>query len=192
MRPEFVVCGLGNPGEKYVFTRHNAGFLTLDMLSQKLGGVRINSLKFHALCGDAVIAGVPVLLMKPQTFMNSSGLAAAAALSYFKLPPERLVVIHDDINFEPGRLRIRLKGSAGGHNGIESVIEETHSSAFPRIKLGVGQKPPEWDLADWVLSKVPAEDQKPLFSAMESACEALPLLLTGDGEKAMSRFNSAG
>lgn len=189
MRPEFIVCGLGNPGEKYVFTRHNAGFLTLDMLCQKLGGVRINSLKFHALCGDAVIGGVPALLMKPQTFMNDSGRAVKAAMSFFKLPPERLVVIHDDVSFEPGRLRIRLKGSSGGHNGLESIIDGLQSDAFARIKLGVGQKPPERDLADWVLSKIPVEDQKPLFSAMENACEALPLILSGEPEKAMSKFN---
>ena len=189
MRPEYIVCGLGNPGERYTFTRHNAGFLTLDMLCQKLGGVRINSLKFHALCGDAVIGGVPVLLMKPQTFMNDSGLATAAALGFFRLPPERLVVIHDDVSFDPGRLRIRLSGSAGGHNGLKSLIRELNSDAFPRIKLGVGKKPPEWDLADWVLSKIPTEDQKPLFSAMENACEALPLILTGAADKAMEKYN---
>ncbi len=188
MRPDYIVCGLGNPGEKYVFTRHNAGFLTLDMLSQKLG-VKINSLKFHALCGSAEIEGVSVLLMKPQTFMNSSGLAVQAALSFFKLPIEKLVVIHDDVSFDPGKLRIRLKGSAGGHNGLESIIEETGSSDFARIKIGVGKKPPEWDLADWVLSRFPTEDQKDMFAAFENACSALPLLLTGKAEKAMQTYN---
>ena len=188
MRPEFVICGLGNPGEKYVFTRHNAGFLTLDMLSQRLG-VKIRTLKFHALCGSADVGGVPALLMKPQTFMNESGLAVRAAMDYYKLPPERLIVVCDDVNFDPGKLRIRTKGSDGGHNGLKSVIDELQSQNFIRIRLGVGKKPPQWDLADWVLGTVPESDRENMFSAFTNACDALEMLVKGEDQAAMGKYN---
>ncbi len=188
MQPEFVVAGLGNPGREYAFTRHNAGFLALDLISQKLN-FEIKLSKFKALCGRASVDGVPCLFIKPQTFMNLSGEAVSEALRFYQLPPQRLVVIYDDVSFDPGTLRIRAKGSAGGHNGIKSIIEHLGTEDFCRIKLGVGKKPSYMDLAAWVLQKIPESDQKELFSALEKSAEALPLLLKGEIEKAMCLYN---
>ena len=188
MKPEFIICGLGNPGEKYAQTRHNAGFCALDMLSQKLN-VKINASKFHSLCQKAEIEGVTALLIKPQTFMNESGLAVKEAADFFKIAPEKIIVIHDDINFEPGKMRIRLKGSDGGHNGLKSVISCLSSSGFIRIKLGVGKKPPEYDLADWVLSPLDKNGREALDGALENACDALSLILSGKADRAMERYN---
>lgn len=188
MQPEYVVAGLGNPGREYALTRHNAGFLALDLISQK-NGFEIKLSKYRSLCATAVIGGVPCLFLKPQTFMNASGEAVREALSFYHLPPERLIVIYDDVSFDPGTLRIRAKGSAGGHNGIKSILEQLGSDAFPRIKLGVGKKPSYMDLADWVLGKIPPADQKELSAALEKAADALPLLLKGELPKAMCLYN---
>ena len=158
-----IIAGLGNPGEKYANTRHNAGFIAIDYLAEKLG-VRVDRVKFHALVGECELGGKRVLLMKPETFMNSSGVAIGEAAAFYKIPPENVIVLHDEISFDAGVIRIRRKGSAGGHNGLKSIIEHLSSEGFPRIKIGVGQKPsPDYDLVDWVLGKFP----KDALSAIE-------------------------
>ena len=154
----WLIVGLGNPGTEYVRTRHNVGFAAIDALAQSLG-VKIDRAKYHALIGEAVIDGQRVILMKPQTYMNASGKAVAEAANFYKVTPEHILVYSDDISLAPGRLRVRRNGSAGGHNGLKSIIECIGSQEFPRIKIGVGQKPtPEYDLADWVLGKLPTAD----------------------------------
>ena len=154
----WLIVGLGNPGTEYVRTRHNVGFAAIDALAQSLG-VKIDRAKYHALIGEAVIDGVRVILMKPQTYMNASGKAVAEAANFYHLTPDHILVYSDDISLAPGRLRVRRNGSAGGHNGLKSIIECIGSQEFPRIKIGVGQKPtPEYDLADWVLGKLPLTD----------------------------------
>ncbi len=185
-----MVVGLGNPGSKYTFTRHNAGFLTLDYISQKLN-FKIDRLKFNALAGECYVAGKRVLFLKPQTFMNLSGEAVSAAACFYKIPPERITVIFDDISLEPGRLRVRREGSAGGHNGIKSIIEHLGTQNFPRIKMGVGAKPdPDYDLADWVLSSFSKPEQEKLFEAFSTAQEGMEMILSGDIEGAMQICNS--
>lgn len=187
---DFLVVGLGNPGAKYETTRHNAGFLCISELENR-EGVKVKKLKFHSLTGDAVICGKKVLLMKPQTMMNNSGVAVGECAKFYKIPPENIIVIFDDISLEPGKIRIRRKGGAGGHNGIKSIIAHLGSESFPRIKLGVGEKPhPDYDLADWVLGNFPKSDIPLMRNAMENACEALEYMLKGDIDKAMSDFNS--
>ena len=184
-----IIVGLGNPGEKYTYTRHNAGFLAIDFLCNKYS-VRCDRVKFKALVGEITLGGVRALLMKPQTFMNASGEAIAEACSFYKVKAENVIVISDDASFDVGKLRIRKNGSAGGHNGLKSVIECLNSSDFPRIKLGVGQKPhPEYDIADWVLARIPKELEKTFFSLLEFVPPALELMLKGDIEKAMCDFN---
>lgn len=187
---EWIVAGLGNPGLQYENTRHNAGFLALDQLAQN-AGAQIQRLKFRARCGEAVLEGHRVLLMKPDTYMNNSGEALEAALQFYKLPPQQLLVLYDDISMEPGRLRIRRKGSAGGHNGIKSIIALTGSEEFSRIKIGVGKKPhPDYDLKDWVLSGFSEEDRQTMQDAFARAAEAAALIVAGKSEEAMNRFNS--
>ena len=184
-----LVVGLGNPGDKYLYTRHNAGFLTLDFASQKLS-VKIDRSKYKALVGEAVIGGKRVLLMKPQTFMNASGEAVVEAMNFYKIPIENVIVICDDINLDPGKLRIRKKGSDGGQRGLRSIITLTGSDSFPRIRMGVGAKPhPDYDLADWVLGEFPKADKELFFSAMEKAYDALSLIVNGGIDKAMSNYN---
>ena len=162
--PEFLVVGLGNPGMGYVFTRHNAGFLAMDFLAEKLG-VELKQSKFKSLTTAAAIGGRRVLLMKPQTYMNNSGEAVRAAADFYHIPPENILVISDDAAQEPGRMRVRRSGSDGGQKGLRSIIEHLGTDAFPRIRIGVGQKPrADYDMADWVLGKIPEEDQKKLFS----------------------------
>ncbi len=154
----WLIVGLGNPGTEYVRTRHNVGFAAIDALALSLG-VKIDRAKYHALIGEAAIDGQRVILMKPQTYMNASGKAVAEAANFYKLTPDHILVYSDDISLAPGRLRVRKNGSAGGHNGLKSIIECIGSQEFPRIKIGVGQKPtPEYDLADWVLGKLPLAD----------------------------------
>ena len=151
--PEFLVVGLGNPDKKYTLTRHNSGFLCVDELAEK-HGFKINKLKFKALIADTVINSHRVIVMKPQTYMNLSGEAVREAVNFYKIPPENVIVIFDDISLDVGKLRIKRKGSDGGHNGIKSIVSCISSNNFPRIKLGVGKKPhPEYDLAAWVLSE---------------------------------------
>lgn len=188
--PEFLVVGLGNPGNKYTLTRHNAGFLCLDMLSQKQN-FKIDRLKFKSLISDTAINGHRCIVMKPQTFMNNSGEAVRECAAFYKISPENIIVIYDDISLDVGKLRIRRKGTDGGHNGIKSIIYHLNSDQFPRIKIGVGKKPhPDYDLADWVLSEFKKDEQKALEPALENACSALWLLLDSQIDKAMNQFNS--
>ena len=185
---QYLVVGLGNPGSKYENTRHNAGFLTMDYIAEKYGA-RIDRLKFKGLCGDAVIGGVRTLLLKPSTFMNLSGQSVTEAMSFYKIPAEKVIVIYDDISLPPGRLRIRRKGSDGGHNGMKNIIYLSGSDAFPRVKIGVGQKPhPDYDLAKWVLSRFTAGEQKLLREEMDRIADAAELVLAGRIDEAMNRY----
>lgn len=184
-----IVCGLGNPGDKYVCTRHNAGFVALDYLAKEMG-VTCNKIKFKALTGECTINGVRVLLMKPQTYMNASGEAVSEAAAFYKIPAENIIVISDDIMQNIGRLRIRKSGSAGGQKGLKSIIEHLKTENFPRIRIGVGQKPtPEYDLADWVLGKIPKEDESAYFAACKQIPDIVALLLKGDTDGAMCKYN---
>lgn len=184
-----LIVGLGNPGKDYAFTRHNAGFLTLDYLSDILK-VNINRSKFKALVTEATIGDKRVLLMQPQTFMNNSGEAVIEAVNFYKIKPENVIVIFDDISLPVGKMRIRKNGSAGGHNGIKSIIAHLGTQDFPRIKIGVGEKPhKEVDLADWVLSKFPQDEQKVLFEKFGDATEAVKLMVAGKTDEAMNKFN---
>lgn len=187
---EYIVAGLGNPGAKYARTRHNVGFMALEYLSQKKN-FKMTALKFKALTADVVFGGKRVLFMKPETFMNNSGEAVKAAADFYKIPPERIVIIYDDISLDPGRMRIRRKGSDGGHNGIKSIIYQLESDAFPRIKLGVGAKPhPDYDLADWVLSEFSKENAEAIYPRFEDTVGALEMILKGDIDGAMGKYNS--
>lgn len=186
---EFLIVGLGNPGKNYEFTRHNAGFLTLDHIASELD-TEIYNLKNNALVADVVINNHRCLLVKPQTFMNNSGTAVRDIAKFYKIPPEKIVVIFDDISLPCGKLRIRRKGTDGGHNGIKSIIYHLNSDQFPRIKIGVGAKPnPEYDLADWVLSKFGKDDTEQLKAAITKATEVLPFILDGEIDKAMNKAN---
>lgn len=188
--PEYLVVGLGNPGNKYTYTRHNSGFLCLDMLSDKLN-IRIDRLKFKSLICDTTINGHRCIVMKPQTFMNNSGEAVRECAAFYKIPAEKVIVIYDDISLDVGKLRIRRKGTDGGHNGIKSIIYHLNSDQFPRIKVGCGKKPhPDYDLADWVLSEFKKDELKALEPALSNACKALELLLDNNIEKAMNLYNS--
>lgn len=188
--PEYLIVGLGNPGLEYAQTRHNAGFMALDLLAER-EHTEIKRMKFKSLCGDAVIAGKRCLLMKPTTYMNNSGQAVAEAMQFYKLPIDHIIVVYDDISLEPSRLRIRRKGSDGGHNGIKSIIYLTGEDTFPRIKLGVGKKPrPDYNLADWVLSRFTREELEQLHIAAEHACESIALMVNGKIEEAMNRYNA--
>lgn len=188
--PEYLIAGLGNPGTKYEYTRHNAGFLCADLLAQQ-HGVKIDRMKYKALVADAVIEGRRCILMKPQTYMNNSGEAIRDAAHFYKIPPERIIILFDDISLPPGRLRIRRKGSDGGHNGLKSVLYLLGSDQFPRVKLGVGAKPhPDYDLADWVLSSFQKEELPLMKEAMENACEAVRLIIQGETDRAMNLYNS--
>lgn len=184
-----MVVGLGNPGKQYEKTRHNVGFRVLDLLAEKLN-LKINRSKFSALTCLAGYKGQKVLFVKPQTFMNLSGLAIQQAAKFYKIPPERILVIFDDISLPVGRIRVRPDGSAGGHNGIKSAIFELQSQAFPRVKVGVGAKPhPDYDLADWVLSAFSAQEEKALSAAIENAAEAALCVLEKGTTNAMNHFN---
>lgn len=189
---EYMIVGLGNPGKEYEFTRHNAGFLTVDRLAEKYN-FKIDRLKFKSLCGDTVISGKRCLVMKPSTYMNNSGQAVVEAMNFHKIPIENILVIYDDISLEPSFLRIRRKGSDGGHNGIKNIIYLTGKDNFPRIKIGVGKKPhPQYDLADWVLSRFKKEEEKPMSEAFDKAVQAIELIVGGEIDKAMNKFNSWG
>ncbi|MBQ6634072.1 MAG: aminoacyl-tRNA hydrolase [Ruminococcus sp.] len=188
-KPEFIIAGLGNPGVSYEQTRHNAGFLALDAIEKKYTPTSPEH-KFNAVCRRAVIGGKSCLLMRPQTFMNKSGEAVSDAMDFYDIPPENIIVIYDDISLDVGTMRIRRKGSAGGHNGIKSIIDLCGSQDFPRIKIGIGGKPhPDYDLADWVLSRFSEEDMKTLAEVFEKSAEALELIVRGETGEAMNRFN---
>lgn len=187
---EYIVAGLGNPGAKYAGTRHNIGFMTLDYIAGKQG-FKINNFKFKAMTADVNFGGKRVLFIKPETFMNNSGESIRAAADFYKIPPQNIVIIFDDISLAPGKLRIRRKGSDGGHNGIKSIIYHLESDAFPRIKMGVGAKPhPDYDLADWVLSEFSKEDAEAIFPRFQDASDALVMMMAGDTDGAMGKFNS--
>ena len=185
----FIIAGLGNPGAQYEKTRHNVGFVAIDYIAEKLG-VRIDRAKFHSLVAEAKIGNARVLLMKPQTYMNNSGVAIGEAAAFYKITPDRVLILHDEISFEPGMVRIRRKGSAGGHNGLKSIISHIGSEEFPRIKIGVGKKPnPEYDLADWVLGKLSEDDAKSLSLRYEDVRLACELIALGKIDDAMQRFS---
>lgn len=187
--PEWIAVFLGNPGDKYRDTRHNVGFMTADTLAQRQG-VRITKLKYSALTGTCAFGGHTVLLMKPQTFMNLSGRSVRQAAKFYKIPPERIVVVSDDVTLDVGRLRIRRKGSDGGHNGLKSIISELGSDAFPRIKLGVGTPDhPDDDRIDWVLGKFQGKDHDEIEKALVRAADALETIVTEGVDAAMNRFN---
>lgn len=188
--PEFLIVGLGNPGKKYELTRHNAGFLFADLLADE-NNSKISKIQFKSVTAVIELGGHRCLLMKPQTFMNNSGEAVREAASFYKIPPENIIVVFDDISLPCGKLRIRRKGSAGGHNGIKSIIQHLGSDNFPRVKLGVGEKPhPDYELADWVLSNFKKDEIPQLRKAAENACSAVELMVCGDTDKAMSNYNS--
>lgn len=187
---EYLIVGLGNPGTQYENTRHNAGFMAADEIAEQ-SGVKISRLKFKSLCCEADLGGHRCLLMKPSTYMNNSGEAVVEAMRFYKVPVERVLVLFDDISLEPGQLRIRRKGSDGGHNGIKSILYLTGSDQFPRIKIGVGKKPhPDYNLADWVLSRFSKAEGAQLESALANAAEAAKLIVSGDIDQAMNRYNS--
>lgn len=186
----FVIIGLGNPGKKYENTRHNAGFISIDALADKYG-ISITEKKHKALCGSGVIEGNKVLLVKPQTFMNLSGESVRSVMDFYKIDPEEdMLVIYDDISLAPGNIRIRKKGSAGGHNGIKSIIAHAGTQNFMRIKVGVGEKPSGWDLADYVLGHFSEDDNVKLKEIMPDVIQAATLMVQGDVDKAMNDFNA--
>lgn len=186
---EYIIAGLGNPGKQYDGTRHNIGFMALDTLAQALG-VRVEKLKFQSLTGDALIAGKRVLLMKPHTYMNLSGQAVRDAAAFHKIPMDRVLVIADDISLPVGSLRIRKKGSDGGHNGLKNIIYLTGRDDFPRVKIGVGQKPhPDYDLVDWVLGRFPAEDAEIISKLLLDIPPICEYFVEGNLDRAMSKYN---
>ncbi len=186
---EFMIVGLGNPGKQYENTRHNAGFMAIDKIAEK-NHAEIKRIKYKGLVGECRIAGKRVLLLKPSTFMNLSGQSVTEAMRFYKLKPEQTLVLLDDINLEPGRLRIRRKGSDGGHNGMKNILYLSGSDQFPRIRIGVGQKPrPDYDLADWVLSRFTPEELGALGPAFQNAAAAAELIVQGDMDRAMNLFN---
>lgn len=187
----WLIVGLGNPGKEYERSRHNCGFRALDVLSEKLN-CKVDKGKFQGLYGQTIYDGKKLFLLKPMTYMNLSGRSVLQLSAYFNIPPQRIIVLFDDISLPPGRLRIRADGSAGGHNGIKSVISEVGSQAFPRVKIGVGSKPnPEYDLADWVLSGFTAKEEKDLQSALERAAEAALCIIDRGVPEAANRFNGS-
>ncbi len=186
---EWLIVGLGNPGKEYENTRHNAGFIAISLLADKCG-VKINKSKFKALIAEATVSDKRVLLMMPQTYMNLSGEAVSEAATFYKIPPERILVFSDDISLDVAKTRVRRKGSHGGQKGLKSIGEHLGSTDFPRVKLGVGQKPhPQYDLADWVLSNFTAEERKLMNTAAENAVDACRLIVAGKTDEAMNRFN---
>ena len=186
----WLIVGLGNPGDEYRSTRHNAGFLTVDEIARDSGSA-VDRMKFHALTGSITVDGVRALLMKPMTMMNASGIAVGEAARFYKLPPERVLVISDDITLAPGRLRVRAKGSAGGHNGLKSIIEQLGSDAFPRIRMVVGEKPhPDMNLADWVLSGFTDAEKAAMHEAAVCAEAGMKLILAGQFDRAVQLCNS--
>lgn len=185
----FIIVGLGNIGKQYEFTRHNAGFLAIDYIAEKYGA-KIDRVKFHATVGEATIGGARVLLMKPTTLMNNSGIAVGEAAAFYKILPDRVLVLHDEISFDAGIIRIRRKGSAGGHNGLKSIIARLPGEDFPRIKIGIGKKPtPEYDLADWVLGKMPECDLKAIRGRFEDIASAAEMIVRSDIDGAMAKYS---
>ena len=186
---EWLVVGLGNPGSKYDNTRHNAGFRALESYCAR-SGQKIDRMKFKALAGEGMLGGKRVLFLKPQTFMNLSGEAVGEAARFYKIPPDRVLVISDDVSLPQGKLRVRRSGSAGGHNGLKNIIAHLGTDQFPRIKVGVGGKPhPDSDMADWVLSKFTGPDRQAMEAAIARAADAVTCLLSQGVDQAMARYN---
>ncbi len=185
----WLIVGLGNPGKEYERSRHNCGFRAVDLLADKLG-CKIDKGKFQGLYGQTNYEGKKLFLLKPLTYMNLSGRSVLQLSAYFNIPPQRIIVLFDDISLPPGRLRVRADGSAGGHNGIKSIIAEVGSQAFPRVKIGVGGKPnPDYDLADWVLSGFSAKEEKDLVSALDRAADAALCIIEHGVPESANRFN---
>lgn len=183
---EYIIAGLGNPGKQYELSRHNAGFLCIDILANRYS-FKTDRIKFNALCADVMISSKRCLVMRPQTYMNLSGDAVKAAADFYKIPSDHIIIIYDDIDLPVGALRIRRKGSAGGHNGIKSVIALLGTDEFPRLKIGVGAKPdPDYDLKDYVLGTFSKADQEILKTTMAKACDGVEIIVSGDVDKAMA------
>ncbi len=188
---EYIVAGLGNPGTEYQTTRHNAGYLALDLLAEK-HNVKVSRIRFQSLCGECVIHGKKVLLLKPTTYMNLSGRAVQEALAFHKVPIQRLIVLCDDINLDPGRLRIRRSGSDGGQKGLQNIIYLTGNDDFPRVRIGIGGKPyPDMDMKDWVIGRLSPDEMKEIAPALENAVTAVELLVQDKINDAMNLFNKA-
>lgn len=184
----FIICGLGNPGNKYAQTRHNIGFMCIDYITQKLN-ISMKRLKFKALCGEGTISEAHVLFMKPQTFMNNSGEALREAAKFYKIPNENIIVLFDDINLLPGNIRIKRRGSDGGHNGIKSIIKHLETQDIQRIKIGVGMPPQGWDLMDWVLSEIAEDIKEPIFKCIKASLPCIELIINGKIDIAMNTYN---
>lgn len=186
---EWIIVGLGNPGTKYLRTRHNCGWLTVDCLSEKYG-ISVTRVKFKSLTATCEIAGKKCLVMKPTTMMNNSGEAVVEAMNFYKLPISRLLVISDDVSLDVGKIRVKRKGSDGGQKGLRSIITLTGSDEFPRVKIGVGAKPhPDYDMADWVLSEFSDKEKPEMFDAFKRAVSAAELIIDGRTNEAMNKFN---
>ena len=186
----WIVVGLGNPGEEYKNNRHNAGFMTIDALAESLG-LHIDRMKFHALTAEATVGNTRILLLKPMTYMNESGLAVSEASSFYKIPADHILVISDDISLAPGKLRLRKKGSAGGQNGLKNIINRLGTEDFPRLKMGVGAKPhPDYNLADWVLSDFSKNEMDDLRGAIQCAHSGIRMILDGKFDEAVQHCNS--
>ena len=186
---EFMIVGLGNPGVQYQNTRHNAGFMALDATAKALD-IQVERARFHAYCGEGVCAGRHVLLMKPQTYMNNSGEAVCEAMRFYKLSPEQVLLLFDDVSLPVGGMRVRRSGSAGGQNGVKSILQLSGSDTFPRVKLGIGAKPhPDCNLADWVLSRFSEKELSVMGETAEKAAAAAELIVSGNIEEAMNRYS---
>lgn len=184
-----IIAGLGNPTKEYEGTRHNIGFSVIDKLADKYN-ISMNEKKHKAICGKGMIEGEKVILLKPQTYMNLSGESVVDAVNFYKVDPEEdVIIIYDDIDLDVGKLRIRAKGSAGGHNGMKNIIAHLGTQVFPRIRVGVGAKPKDWDLADYVLGRFPKEELPEIEAGRETACEAVKIIVSQGVEVAMNRIN---
>ena len=186
---EYIIVGLGNPGRQYEGTRHNAGFIAINYIAEELG-VKINRVKFKSTVGGATINGKRCLLMKPSTYMNLSGQAVTEAMNFYKIPPQRVVILSDDISLDVGVIRVRRKGSDGGQKGLQNIIYLSGSDEFPRVKIGIGKKPhPDYDLKDWVLSRFTDKDQKLIAERLPDIKGAVELIVAEDIDKAMNLYN---
>lgn len=184
----YLVAGLGNPGEKYKYTRHNMGFLCIDYISQCYN-IPMNRTKFNSIIGEGFIGGEKVILAKPQTYMNLSGESVRAIVDWYKIHSDSIIILYDDINLDTGKIRIRQKGSDGGHNGVKSIINNLNTNVFPRIKIGIGEPDTQIDLANFVLSKINDSEKEILFNSISNACKAVELIIKGNTQYAMNEFN---
>lgn len=184
----YIVAGLGNPGKEYELTKHNAGYRAIDALAKETG-VSFNKRRFDGITADVIIGGEKVILLKPETYMNSSGVAIRQALNFYKLPVENLIVLYDDVDLAPGKLRIRADGSSGTHNGMRSIVKEINSEAFKRVRIGIGKQPPFMDLADYVMAKFDAENEKLFDAACKNAGLSVIEIISNSIESAQSKFN---